>query len=135
MSLYNLKKGHAIDWIEQEFVYTDFTDGAGAAGTLVLDEPVPVGAFVLQTVLTGLVGFTGDTSAVITVGDGTDVDRYNTGTPDVFTTANQIVMGVPSGVQEHAAAKNVTVTVTAATDWGDVDGGAGTIRIYYLVGG
>ena len=134
MSLYNLKKGAVIDWIEQEVVLADFTDGAGAAGTMVLDQPLPIGAYVLNTLVTNVVAFAGDTTCVLTVGDGTDADRYNTGTPTIFASANMVDMGVASGSNIHAAAASVTLTATAGSDWGDVTGGAFSIRIVYLVG-
>ncbi len=127
------------DWVAgmccvtQRLAYTDFTDGGGAAGTKTLTELIPQGAWVLRTVLRDVTGFTGNTSAVITVGDGSDVDRYNTGTPSVFTTANAIDLGAPSGTQIHTAAATVTVTVTGGSDFGAISAGAMTICIYYLL--
>ncbi len=109
-----------------------FTDGGSTVGTYVLTETLPVGAFALQAVLVNVTGFTGDTSAVITVGDGTDADRYNTGTPSIFTTANAIDLGVPSGTKIHAAAATITMTVTSAADFTNVSAGQATLRIYYL---
>lgn len=97
------------DWCEGLGVITetvalaDFTDGGGAAGTYVLTRGIPQGAFVLRTVLVNVTGFTGDTSATIQVGDGSDVDRYSTGTPSVFTTANAIDVGAVSGTAIHTA--------------------------------
>lgn len=122
-----------VHCIQQRVAFGDFTDGTAAVGTLVLTEGIPAGAWVLRTVLQDLTGFTGDTSCVLTVGDGTDVDRYNTGTPSIFTTAVAVDMAAPSGVQIHVLAKSVTLTATSATDWGAVAAGAFTIRIYYLL--
>lgn len=124
----------ALTWgeIRETVVRADFTDGGAAAGTVVLAEGLPVGAWVLRTVLRNVTGFTGNTSAVITVGDGTDVDRYNTGTPSVFTSANAIDVGAPSGTQVHAAAASVTLTVTANADFTAVTAGSLTISIYFL---
>lgn len=133
--LLNLKLGGLFGYVEQRVLLSDFTDGGAAVGTLVLDEGIPVGAYVLNTLLTDVTGFAGDTSCTLTVGDGTDADRYNTGTPSIFTTANMVDMGVPSGTKPHAAAKNVTLTATSGSDWGAVTAGAFTIRIVYLVGG
>jgi hypothetical protein len=110
----------------------DFTDGGGAAGTYNLKTQIPQGAWVQQVILQDVTGFAGDTSAVITVGDGSDVDRYNTGTPSVFTTANAIDLGVPSGTKIHTAAATVTLTVTSGSDWGAVTAGQLTIKIFYL---
>ena len=125
--------GVQIRKITQTVLFSQFTDGAAAAGTFDLTEPIPVGAIVLQACLTNIVGFTGDTSAAITVGDGSDVDRYNTGTPSVFTSiANGIALGVPSGVQYHAVQKTVVLTVTSNADFTSVSAGSVTIEIYYL---
>jgi hypothetical protein len=100
-----------------------------------MKQAIPVGATVLRTSVTGVGAFLGDTSAVLTVGDGTDVDRYNTGTPSVFAAAVQITAGIPSGVAEHVAAIKPVLTVTSAADFTAVTAGALTIRILYMVGG
>jgi hypothetical protein len=136
--LLNLKKGVVLDWIEERIKVAQFTDGGAAAGTYQMQHAIPVGATVIRTLVTGVVGFAGDTSAVLVVGDGTDVDRYNTGTPSVFASAAQITAGIPSGVAEHAAAIKPTLTVTSNADFTSVvtnAQGALTIRIVYLVGG
>jgi hypothetical protein len=125
------------DWIEglgvinETVAVADFTDGGAAVGTYVLKRGIPAGAFVLRTVLVDVTGFTGDTSATIQVGDGTDVDRYSTGTPSVFTTAVAIDLGAVSGTAIHTAASTPILTVTSASDWGAVAAGSLTIRIYY----
>ena len=113
--------------------FGDFTDGGGASGTIALTNTIPVGAFVVCATCTAITGFTGDVSAVATLGDGSDVDRYNTGTPSVFTTAaNGIALGVPSGVQYPAAAATVTVTVTTNANFTAVSAGSLTVEFYYL---
>jgi hypothetical protein len=140
-----MKAAHATlsnrtdDWVQglhcitQTVLFSQFTDGGSTAGTFVLTETIPINAFVIQTTLINLTGFTGDTSAVIVVGDGSDVDRYNTGTPSVFTTVAGLAMGVPSGVKDHlTAGATVTITVTSAADFTAVVAGQFTIRIYYL---
>lgn len=124
--------GGGLGCINQTFAYDDMVDGGGASGTLVLDEGIPDGARVDQSILHSLTGFSGDTSAVITIGDGTDVDRYNTGTPSVFTTnASGCDLGVPSGTAWHDDAKNVTVTITSNADFTSVSAGEATISICY----
>lgn len=119
--------------ISQRVAYTDFTDGGAAAGTLALTNAIPIGAFVDFINVRNVTGFTGDTSAALIVGDGTDTDRYNTGTPSVFTTASVVAMGVPSGTRHHTAAATVTLTVTSATDFTSVSAGALTIDIHYRI--
>lgn len=124
-----------VQFLEETVAYSAFTDGGSTSGTYDLTTgTIPAGAFVLGAYLTALTGFTGDTSAVLTVGDGTDVDRYNTGTPSVFTTsATGLDLGVPSGAEYHAAAATVTLTVTSNADFTSVSAGSLTIRIAYIV--
>ena len=113
--------------------FGDFTDGGATVGTIDLTNTLPIGAWVIAAQCTACTGFAGDTSAVVTLGDGSDVDRYNTGTPDVFTTAaNGVALGIPSGVQSHAAAATITVTVTTAADFTSVSAGSLTLEFFYL---
>lgn len=113
--------------------FAAFTDGGAAVGTYSLNEVIPVGALYLGTAVTAVTGFAGDTSAAMTIGDGTDVDRYNTSTINVFATAaNGIASGVPSGALYHAAQVTPKITITSATDWGAVSAGSVTFEMYYL---
>ncbi len=114
--------------------FDDFTDGGATVGTYdITVGTIPAGATFLYAAVTAITGFAGDTSAVITIGDGTDADRYNTGTPDVFSTlANGVTVGAPSGVLYHDAAKTVTLTVTTAADFTSVSAGSVTVELFYL---
>ena len=121
--------------INETITFDQFTDGGGASGTFTLTEgSIPAKATVLASAVTAVVGFTGDTSAVLQIGDGTDVDRLNTGTINVFATAaDGIATGAISGVAYFATAKDVVLTVTSATAFADVTSGSVTVRITYLV--
>lgn len=115
---------------------SEFTDGGSTSGTYdISTQQIPVGAWVLQSVLANVTGFAGDTSATIQIGDGTTAARYSTGTPSVFATATAIDLGVPSGTKIHTTAATVRITITTATDFtAAVTNGAGqlTLRLYYL---
>lgn len=116
--------------IIQTVSYADFTDGTAAVGTLVLTDGIPVGATVKRVFLQALTGFTGNVSCALTVGDGTDPDRYMTGTPSIYTTAaGETDLGAISGVAYHTAAKSVTLTATSDSDWTAVTAGAMTVVI------
>ena len=118
--------------ISETVAVGDFTDGGGAAGTVALSTALPAGAFVTRAYLLDVTGFTGNTSAVAILGDGTDADRYGSATPtNVFASAAAIDLGAPSGVQIHAAAKTPTLTVTGNSDFGAVTAGQATVRIFY----
>ncbi len=125
-----------LEVLQQTVAVTSFTDGGSTAGTLSMNATIPKGAVVTQTLLTDVTGFAGDTSAVITVGDGSDVDRYNTGTPDVFSTATDVSAGAPSGTAYHSADKTPVITITSATDFTAVKTnalGQVTVTIFYYV--
>jgi hypothetical protein len=135
----NKNDGRDDDWgtpgfhvISQRVTYSQFTDGGSTAGTKVLNEGIPEGAWVLRAKVRNVTGFTGNVSAALIIGDGSDADRYCTAsTVDVFTTIDALDGGAPSGTQIHTDAKSVTLTVTSGTDWGLVTAGAMTVDILY----
>lgn len=108
-----------------------FTDNLDATGQLDLATTIPAGAVFERATIHNVVGFAGDVSAVLTIGDGTDVDRYNTGTPSVFTTAAQgLDMGAPSGTAWHTAAVTPRLTITGNADFTSIVGeGNGTLVV------
>jgi len=110
-----------------------FTDGGSTSGTFQLLGSLPAGAVVLATRVSVETAFIGDTSATLTIGDGSDVDRYNTGTPSVFTAAAVgVEVGVPSGSKLVTTENRPTLTITSGADFTNVSAGALTVRIYYL---
>lgn len=139
-------KGLASDWqciagrLTAYISVADFTDGGSTAGTLVLTPQLPAGAFVMGSSVRDITGFAGDTSAALTLGDGSDADRYNTSTYNVFTTAampaSMTTQFAPSGNRAHSAAQAITVTVTTGADFTSCkSNGAGraVVTIDYLI--
>jgi hypothetical protein len=118
---------------EETVTLAQFTDGGAAIGTYVCTFDLPAGFWLDRAILTDVIGFSGDTSATIQVGDGTDVDRLNTGTPSVFANATIIDLGAPSGVLPVTTAYKPKLTVTAATDWGAVAAGKLTLQVWGYV--
>lgn len=118
---------------QQVIARSEFTDGGSTLGTLALGVTIPAGAVFARCLVTNITGFTGDTSAAITVGDvGGDVDRYNTGTPSVFTTAAEgCDMGAPSGTLWHTAAVVPDVHITSNADFTNVTAGQLTITLFW----
>jgi hypothetical protein len=109
--------------------FADFTDEEDATGTYTCGFTLPVGYFIERCWLTDVTGFAGDTTATIIVGDGSDTDRLNTGTPSVFTTATAIDLGAVSGTQLVATAFKPVLTIAEDSDWGDVAAGELTIKV------
>jgi hypothetical protein len=119
---------------QQTITRAQFTDGGSTAGTKDLDITIPAGAVYLQTLVTELTGFTGDTSATFILGvTGGDTDRYSNGTPSVFTTAAAgIDAGVPSGTKWHTAAAVPTALITSGSDFTAVTAGQMTLTLVWL---
>ena len=120
--------------VQEVVLASALADGTGAAGTHTFTNLLPAGAVVTQTTISAVTGFAGDTSAVVIIGDGSDTDRYNTGTPNLFATAAHISAGAVSGTAYDLAAIAPVVTVTSATDIGLVitdASGSATITIFY----
>jgi len=119
--------------LRETVLFSQFTDGGATVGTYQLQGSLPAGAVVLGSKVTVDAGFAGNTSAALTVGDGSDVDRYMTGTPSVFATAAAgIETGVPSGAKLVTAPNRPTLTVTTATDFTAVSAGQVTVSLYFL---
>lgn len=109
---------------KQHVTLADFTDGGGATGTVDLNVSIPAGAVFARTLVTGLTGAVGESTATMTVGDGSTADRYNTGTPSVAADAAAgIDMGAPSGTLFHATAATPKITVTEDDDFTDITSG------------
>jgi hypothetical protein len=119
--------------LEQQFDHEEFTDGLGAAGTVTFRGAIPKGAVVVASKVTVEEGFAGDVSAALTIGDGDDGDRYNTGTLDLFSAAaDGVEAGPPSGELLLTAGNSPTLTVTVDADWGSVTAGIVTVSIYFI---
>ncbi len=118
--------------IRETILKSAFTDGGGTSGTYVMTtDTLPAGARVTHSRVVANAAYSGDTSAVITIGDGSDVDRYNTGTPSIFTTGEKD-MGDPSGVKIHLTAVTPTITVTSAADFTNISAaGSITVEIWF----
>lgn len=115
---------------ETGILFSQFTDGGGTSGTYTCQFTLPADFFISQIAVVNVTGFTGDTSAALTVGDGSDVDRLNTGTPSVFTTIAGLDMGIPSGVRSIVTAFRPVLTVTSNADFTSVTAGQLDIKVY-----
>lgn len=124
-----------VEVLEETHLASSFTDGGSTVGTKTMTGWLPAGAVILGTKVRVPAGFAGDTSAALTIGDGSDVDRYNTSTVDIFTTAaGGVQSGIPSGDKLQATAVRPVLTVTSAVDITSVIAGAGsvTVAIFYI---
>ena len=108
----------------------NFSGTAGAVGTAVFGT-IPAQARFDHISVTGGTGFLGNGSALISFGDGSDVDRYNvSGSINIFgTAANGYAMGDPSGTRYHTAAGTLTAQLRGTSAIANITGG--TITGYY----
>ena len=120
-----------IATIQETFAFDDMTDNLNTTGQIDLTNKLPEGSVVVQSFVDAITGFAGDGTAVATIGDGTDVDRYNTGTVDVFTTSDHEDAGVPSGAVYQSAEETVRVTVTGGADFSSISAGEMTVTLFY----
>jgi hypothetical protein len=122
-----------VEEVKETVLISQFTDGGATVGTKTLASAIPAGSVILGTKVKVPLGFTGDTSATMTIGDGTTVDRYMTGTINVFTTAaGGVQSGVPSGVKLQLATVKPVLTVTSNADFTNVVAGSVEVSIYYI---
>lgn len=116
---------------QETFAFGDMTDGGSTSWTLELSTSIPEWAVFVQSFIDAVTGFAWDTSAVITIWDWTDADRYNTGTPNVFADADHVSAWAVSWTAYHSAAKTPVITVTSATDFGAITAWQATITLMY----
>jgi hypothetical protein len=126
----------SVNVLQETHTAASFTDGGAAVGTKTMTGSIPAGALILNAKVLVPAGFAGNVSATLTIGDGSDVDRYNTGTPSVFATAaTGVEVGVPSGAKLQIAAVQPVLTVTGNSDYTLIlaGGGSVTVAIYYIL--
>jgi len=118
--------------ISEAIVYSGFTDNGDATGYIDLSTDIPASSVVIGWKVVTSTGFTGDTTAVVSVGD-TDVDRFSSVTTGSVLAAGTVGSQPKDGVNAFcAAATTPRVTVTGGADFGSISAGAATVYIYYM---
>lgn len=124
-----------IAGIVQSWVKTGMVDGGGTSGYIDLTVQLPAGAIPLGWKALITVAFTGDVSAVISVGVAGDVGRFTAdATQSCFTTGTvgSVVLAV-SACDGIGAAQTIRVTITSNADFTNVNVlGAMTMHVYYI---
>lgn len=131
--------GMSFRKVDQWVDYSDFTDGGSTAGTLALTNKIPAGSFAIGSKVTVTTGFTGDTSCVLDIGDGSDADLFSYTTHNIYTAAGNLVeaadagnAGTESGLVPLSSETTITITATSASDWGLVTAGKMYVEVFYL---
>jgi hypothetical protein len=132
--------GLGLRKVGQWVTYDEFTDGGGASGTKTLAKQIPAGSFVLGSKVKVTEGFSGDTTAVMDIGDGSDADLFSLTTHNVLSAASNLVEGAAagtasdsySGIVPIASDTTITLTVTGASDFGLITAGKMFVEVFYL---
>lgn len=131
--------GLGLRKVGQWVKYSDFTDGGAAVGTKTLSKTIPAGSFVLGSKVTVTEGFTGDTTAVLDIGDGSDDDLFSQTTHNILAAATNLVEGADGaaagserGIAVVASAATITLTVTGTSDFGLISAGKMYVEVFYF---
>jgi len=131
--------GMGIRKVAQWVTYDDFTDGGSTDGTLALTNTIPAGSFIIGSKVRVVTGFTGDTTCVLDIGDGSDADLFSFTTHNIYTAADNLVeaadgaaAGTERGIVAVGSTTTITLTATGASDWTLVTAGKMLVEIFYL---
>lgn len=124
--------GLGLRKIAQWITYDDFTDSGSTTGTLTMTKQLPAGAFYVGCKASVKTGFTGDTSAVMTVGKTSGEDEFSDGTSLNVYTAAEVGQEGEAPLEFLNSAASVYLVVTTATDFTLVTAGKMLLELFYL---
>lgn len=118
--------------IGQVVAHGDLTDQGGAYGTLDMNSDLPDGAVVLGSRARVIQAFDG-TNPDITVGTGSDVDRFQVGSEVGIGSTGEKDLGQPNG-QPAVGSGGVTpqVRIGEDTDFGNISQGQVYVEVLYV---
>ena len=124
--------GMAFGKVAQVVKYSDFTDdGDDIYGDLVLNKQVPAGSLVIATKVTVKTGFTGDTTAVLSVDDTPDgTDWTGGGTINILAAGRNLMAETNNGLV--VVDTDVCLTITGASNFTLITAGEMLVEVYYL---
>lgn len=126
---------HVQKLTSQSLAFGAFTDNENTTGYIDFTSGVlPAGAIVLGWKATVATGFTGDTSAAISVGIAGDLDAFSADTAMsvlAAATVGSAALAAAAGAS-LAAAATPRVTVTSGSAFADVEAGSMVVDIYYI---
>jgi hypothetical protein len=97
-----------------------------------LDKAIPVGAFVIGSKVTIVTGFTGDTTAVLTIGKTAGEDEFTDGTNVNVLAAGIVGDSVEDPMEFIASATDVVCQITGASDFGLITAGKMLVEVFYM---
>jgi hypothetical protein len=129
--------GLGLRKVGQWVTYDEFTDGGGAAGTLNLNKQIPAGSAAIFSKVTVTEGFSGDTTAVLDIGNASDDDAYSLTTHNVLAALSNALEhcdsgGGDSGLSLCTSDTTVKLTLTGASDFGLITAGKMYVEVFYF---
>jgi hypothetical protein len=102
-----------------------------------MNKQIPAGSFVVGSKVTVKTGFTGDTTATLTVGTAGDANEYSGNTTHNILAAgrNKVAaafIGADSGLVAEGTAIDVLLTVVGNADFGAIVAGEMLVEVFYL---
>jgi len=141
-------QGIGIRSITQTVKYSDFVDGGSTAGTMTLKTKLPAYSMPIGSKVWVKTGFTGNSSAVLTIGTSTTTLVAGTVDADILTTdgsvsvytANKIYQrfatftdtDVPQDDGQTVAGNYILLTVTSGSDFTSVTAGEMDVTVYFF---
>lgn len=124
--------GLGLRSVKQTISYDDFTDNEDTTGSLTMTDSLPEGAFVIGTKVTVTTGFTGDTTATMTVGKSDGADEFSDGTSINIYTADVLGDSAEDPLEFLAADTSVYLKVTGSADFSSISAGEMVVEVFYL---
>lgn len=124
--------GRVKTLVSQALAFGDFTDNTDATGFIDFATDLPAKCIVLGWKAVVSAGFTGDTSAVLEVGESGATSRFSAVTSKACFAAGTVQSASVAATSECDAATTPRVTVTSAADFTSVAAGAMVVTIYYI---
>ena len=120
--------------LAETVAFGDFTD-VDASGYIDFSSPIPEGSLILGWQADVKTGFTGNTTAVVQVGESGNIDRFSAKT-DSSCLAADVVGTTAAAVSANqgylASAVTPRVTVTGADDFSNISAGEMDVKILYI---
>jgi len=129
--------GMGIRKVSQIVDFGDLTDGGGTDGTLNLNKQIPAGSFVIGSKVTVKDGFTGDTTAVLSIGTAGDANEYSGNTTHnilaaVRNSVKAAFITADAGLVAESADISVLLTIAGGSDFTDISAGRMLVEVFYL---
>ena len=128
----NAAGANTVKQISQVITRAGMTDGTSTSGYIDLTDIVPAGSIVLGWKAVTTTAFTGDTTAVMTVGISGGTSNFSALTTASVFGAGTVASAAVAATAHCAADTTVRVTVTGTADFTSITQGAARVTVFYI---